>query len=126
MRDLGVFTSKTVPTEELVEFVRSYSVRTGQHYEKRTNESFVGELPDVLYVHDETAPAIGYLSDEDKKAIELKLGSTPKGYVSIHFKTDAAYVRAEELAHEISRNWAGIIDYDGVGGELGVPPVKGS
>jgi hypothetical protein len=123
MRDIGVFTSKSLRTEELVEFVRSWSARVGQPCDKRTNESVVGDMPDLLYVHDGTAVTNGYFSEEEKNAIESKLGSTPEGYVSIHFKSDGASALANELAHEISRMWEGIIDYGGWGGGLGVPPV---
>jgi len=125
MRDIGVFTSKIVLTEELLEFVRSYSARVSQRYEKRTDESVVGDPPDVVYVFDTTAPSNGYFSEEEKKAIESKLGSTPEGYVSLHFtSTDVAFARADKIAQEISRIWEGIIDYGGAGGELCVPPVK--
>lgn len=125
MRDVGVFTSKSVSTEQLIELVRSYCMRADQPLEKRQGESVVGRSPDVLYVFDATAPSNGYFSEEEKKAIESKLGSTAEGYVSIHFtSTDAAFRLADDLAHELSRKWDGTVDYSGAGGGLGVAPAR--
>jgi hypothetical protein len=125
MRDIGVFTSKGVSTEELVECVRSYTLRVGQPYEKRSGESVVGRPPDVLYVFDATRATNGYFSEIEREAIESRLGTTPEGYISIHFtSTDAAFALADEMAHEITRIWEGIIDYSGTGGKLGAPPVR--
>ena len=123
MRDLGVFTSKPISSRELVEFVRAYARRVGQPFEKRSEESVVGTPPDVLYVFDATAVKHGFFSEEEKAVIESRLGSAPKGYVSIHFTaSDAAAGLADEMAKEIGRVWNGTIDYSGAGGQLGVPP----
>ncbi len=125
MRDIGVFTSKGVPTEQLVDFVRSYSLRVGQPCEKRHDESVVGSPPNVLYVFDGTAATNGYFSEEELQRVESRLGSAPQGYVSIHFtSSDGAFALADALAHEISRTWEGIIDYNGAGGKLDMPPVR--
>lgn len=125
MRDLGVFTSKPISTYELVEFVRAHSSHVGQPFEKRPDESVVGNPPDVLYVFDATVAKHGYFSDEEKAVIQSMLGSAPEGYVSIHFTTsDAAAGLAEGMAQEICRIWRGIIDYSGAGGKLGVPPAR--
>ena len=45
MRDIGIFTSKRVPLEELVEFMRSYASGVGQPLERRSHESVLGEPP---------------------------------------------------------------------------------
>jgi len=123
VRDIGIFTSKRVPLEELVEFMRSYASGVGQPLERRSHESVLGEPPDVLYVLDATAATDGYFSDEEKAAIESKLGATLEGYVSVHFtSTHNAFTLADALAHEIGRMWHGILDYSGTGGGLAFPP----
>jgi len=125
MRDVGVFTSESVSTEQLIELVRSYCLRANQPLERRQGESVVGRPPDVLYVSEATAPSNGYFSEEEKQTIESKLGSTAEGYVSIHFtSTDAAFKLADELAHELSRKCSGIVDYSGTGGGLGLAPAN--
>ena len=112
-----------VPLEELVEFMRSHASGVGQPLERRSDESVLGEPPDVLYVLDATAATNGYFSDEEKAAIESKLGATLEGYVSVHFtSTHSAFTLADALAHEIGRMWHGILDYSGTGGWLGIPP----
>ena len=122
MRDNGVLTAEPVPTDELVEFVRSFASRVGQPYEKRPGESVVGEPPDVLYVFDTTAPTDCYFSPEEKVAVESKFGGQVNGCVSVHFTlTDAAFALGETLAGEIARRWIGKLDYSGAGGAFGVP-----
>jgi hypothetical protein len=123
MRDIGVFTSKAVQTAELIEFVQSYSSRLGQPWAKRPGETVVGHPPDVLYVFDGTAATDGYFSEEEFELIASRLGSPPQSYVNIHFtSTDTAFRLADAMAHEVRREWNGIIDYGGAGGQLGVPP----
>jgi hypothetical protein len=125
MRDIGVFTAKTVPTEQLIAFVRSYALRVGLPFEKRQDESVVGHPPDVLYVFDTTTASNGYFSKAEKEAIESKLTSTVQSYLSVHFaSTDVAFNLANDLASELSRKWKGIIDYSGTGGALGDPPPR--
>ena len=123
VRDIGIFISNRVSLEELVEFVRSYASGVDQPIERRSNESVLGEPPDVLYISDETAPTNGDFSDKDKAAIEARLGATVESYISIHFtSTDDAFTLADGLAHQIGRLWRGILDYSGTGGGLASPP----
>lgn len=123
MRDIGVFTSRTVPSEQLIEFVRRRCLTLKQPLEQRPGELVVGDLPDVLYVSDSTDARNGYFGADEKMAVESKLRSTPLGYLSIHFtSTDAAFELADSLAHELSRTWEGIVDYSGAGGGLDIPP----
>ena len=123
MRDIGVFTSKAVQTAELVEFVRSYSWRIGQLCTRRDGETVVGRPPDFLWVFDGTAATNGYFDEGEFHLIESKLGSPPKSYINIHFtSTVGASALANALAQEIRREWDGIIDYAGAGGQLGEPP----
>ena len=125
MRDIGIFTASTVPIDRLVEFMRAYSSRRGRPMERRHTESVVGVPPDVVYVSDTTTPSAGYFSEDEKYAIESHLRSPIEGYLSIHFtSTEAAFDLADELAHEFAHAWAGIIDYTGAGGTLGVPPER--
>ena len=125
MRDLGIFTSKPVSSQELVNFLRSYSSAIGQAFEKRAQESFLGNQPDVVYIADSTEAKQGYFSDEEKVAVEKELGSALQSYISLHFtSSDAAAALALRTAREIAQMWTGIIDYSGAGGGLGVAPVK--
>ena len=123
MRDIGIFTSKVVSTGDLLEFMGAYAARVGEHFERRTDESIIGDFPDVLYVSNDTAATNGYFSEDERKKISASLGVEPEGYISIHFKTDAAFARADAIAHEMGRLWQGMIDYSGSGGDLNVPPV---
>lgn len=125
MRDICILTTKIVPTEELVEVLGSFALQTSQPFERRAGQSVVGEPPDFLWVFDDTAPTNCYFSEEEKAAIEAKLGATAEGCVSVHFtSTDGAYVLAESLAREIGRRWQGTLDYSASGGSFGVPPVR--
>jgi len=124
MRDLGVFTSKPISSDELVEFACAYARRAGRSFEKRSEVSVVGTPPDVLYLADATAVQNGYFAEEEKAVVTARLGADPAGYVSIHFtSSDAAAGLADEMAKEIGRLWEGIVDYSGAGGQLGVPPA---
>jgi hypothetical protein len=126
MRDLGVFTRKQVPLEELDEFARLFAKRSGQFFEKKRDESVVGSAPNVLYVFDDTNPRNSYFNDDEKLTLESRLGYVPEGYVSIHFTSgDKAFALADQMAHQIAERWGGTINYAGAGGDLAVPPLRG-
>jgi len=84
---------------------------------------FLGNHPTFFMYSTQQRQRDGYFSDEEKAAIESKLGATLEGYVSVHFtSTHNAFTLADALAHEIGRMWRGILDYSGTGGGLAFPP----
>jgi hypothetical protein len=123
MRDIGIFLAKPLSTAELVDFLRSHASTRRLSWNKRADESVIGRTPDVLYVFDPTDGGDAIYSDDERRDVESRLGSTVQSYVSIHFtSTDGALDLATELAERLKQKWGGIIDYSGSGGDLEVPP----
>lgn len=125
MRDIGIFTTEAVPTEGLRELINTFSEaqRVGVKHEQ--SESVIGGLPDVLYVRNLTPANNAYYGEDEKRNLELKLGFTIKGFVSIHFtSSDTAHRFANDLAEMACRAWGGVVDFRGAGGDVGSPPKR--
>jgi hypothetical protein len=61
--------------------------------------------------------------EEECESTTKALGFAPHSFISIHFAyTDESSRIANQLAQELKDSWAGVIDYGGAGGGLGVPP----
>jgi hypothetical protein len=123
MRDVGVLSRVVVPDEQLREVVSAFAVSKGQPVSHSVTESVIAEERESVYVMNLEPENSAYYSDEERLELELKLGGPVNGCVSIHFaSSDIAMQLALALAQEVARRWSGVLDYGGMGGDVGVPP----
>ena len=127
MRNIGVYTTKPVDRDALVELLREFAAQQALGWSDPSDPGgqviLTSRSRDGIYVLKDTAVANGCVDGQELEAIKRAIGVSPASYVDLHFtSTPGAFPLADRLAREIQARWPGVIDYDGAGGGLGTVP----